>query len=183
MSGNANRSARPERPSGSELRGLRSREGGMVCDHRRRVPCPPSDAGGARAEPGAARASAQPEPEVAGGRAQGSNADERGFSARPRSRNPRSRQHERKEATPMSAGSARVRAAGTRGRDRTSVKSHRERHRAKNSSFTSLRSHFRGSRLQDLRRIHAARTRRSARTSAGARRGTKPGESPLPRHA
>ncbi len=63
--------ARPERPSGSELRGLRSREGGAVCDHRRRVPAPPSDAGGARAEPGAARASARPGPEVAGGRAKG----------------------------------------------------------------------------------------------------------------
>ncbi len=53
------RQARPERPSGSELRGLRSREGGTMCDHRRRAPAPLSDAGGARAEPGAARASAQ----------------------------------------------------------------------------------------------------------------------------
>ncbi len=61
--------ARPERPSGSELRGLRSREGGTVCNHRRRVPAPPSDAGGARAEPGAARASARPGPEVVEGRA------------------------------------------------------------------------------------------------------------------
>ena len=76
--------ARPERPSGSVLRGLRSREGGTVCDHRRRVPAPPSDAGGARAEPGAARASAQPGPEVAGGRAEGIGADQRDAIARPR---------------------------------------------------------------------------------------------------
>jgi hypothetical protein len=61
--------ARPKRPSGSELRGLRSREGGTSCDHRRRVLAPPSDVGGARAEPGAARASAQQGPEEAQGRA------------------------------------------------------------------------------------------------------------------
>ncbi len=99
------RQARPQRPSGSGLRGLRSRDGGTVCAHRRRVPAPPRDAGGARAEPGAARASAQPEPEVAGGRARSSATGERGFAARPRSRNPRSREDEREDASGSSAGS------------------------------------------------------------------------------
>jgi hypothetical protein len=63
------RQARPERPSGPMLRGSGSREGGTSCDHRRRVLAPPSDGRRARAEPGAARASAQQGPEGAGGRA------------------------------------------------------------------------------------------------------------------
>jgi hypothetical protein len=86
--------ARPERPSGSELRGLRSREGGAVRDHRRRVPGPPSDAGGARAEPGAARASARPEPEVAGGRARGRKREQRGFRCASAQKTPRSHHSE-----------------------------------------------------------------------------------------
>jgi hypothetical protein len=98
------RQARPERPSGPMLRGSGSREGGTSCDHRRRVLAPPSDGRRARAEPGAARASAQQGPEGAGGRAH--------LRTSARGRNPRSRKGERT--------CAHQRAAGTRGRERTS---------------------------------------------------------------
>jgi hypothetical protein len=106
--------ARPERSRGSELRGLR------------RLALVRSD----RAVPSCAACGVAKAARCAtiGGGCQPRRAtqEERARSrvqrARPRGRNPRSREDERKEATPMSAGSARVREAGTRGRGRTSAR-------------------------------------------------------------